>query len=120
MIDPQYALFPAMEDTDFYECPDLEAEWLADAQWEEDEFDPVTGLPLIECSVCGVRAYIEGMRGQVCSVCGWQQDDSLQDEWEESTPNGGLSLVEAQLNFRTFGEIEPARLREGDREDAEF
>ncbi len=39
-----------------------------------------------------------------CPVCGWAGDPSV-DETERSIRNGGLSLYEAQMNFRVFGSI---------------
>lgn len=59
--------------------------------------------------------------GFVCPICGWQADAMVQDAWEPSTCNHGLSLLEAQLNFRTFGWSDPAMLIEGEEtNDAEF
>lgn len=107
------------EEIDVYARPDFAAVWQDDAP-AEYEFDPVTGLPMTACPVCGILTYVEGMHEQICPVCGWEQDDALGDAWEESAQNGGLSLIEAQLNFRTFGEIDPARQIKGDREDAEL
>lgn len=110
---------PDAEDLDVYARPDFAAVWQDDVPVEY-EFDPVTGLPMTACPVCGILTYVEGMEEQICPVCGWEQDDTLRDEWEESAQNGGLSLIEAQLNFRTFGEIDPMRQIKGDREDAEL
>ncbi|MBS5149765.1 MAG: CPCC family cysteine-rich protein [Butyricicoccus pullicaecorum] len=93
--------------------PDLQAVWQETAPVEY-EFDPVTGMPMTACPVCGILTIVEGM--QTCPVCGWEQDDTL----EQSARNGGLSLMEAQLNFRAFGRIDPMGQIKGDREDAEF
>ncbi len=92
------------DDTDFLECPDLETVWI-EREPEDDPYDPMTGLLLVNCPVCGIPTYVEGMGDQVCPVCGWTQDDFLQDMWEESRENG-MSLMQAQFNFRTFGKID--------------
>lgn len=122
MTDPEYpymldnAAFCAQE-TEVCARPDLEAVWQETASVEY-EFDPVTGMPMTACPVCGILTIVEGM--QTCPICGWEQDDTLEDVWKESVPNGGLSLMEAQLNFRAFGRIDPMGQIKGDREDAEF
>ncbi len=113
MTDIPFAIFPNPPDddpegaADALERPDFEAVWIErEPEAEDNSYDPITGLPLVSCPVCGVPTYVEGMHDQICSVCGWAQDDSLQDVWEESEENDGMSLMQAQLNFRTFGKID--------------
>ncbi len=105
----------ADETEELPERPDL------DAVWQEpeaaDDCDPLTGLPLVCCPVCGVPVYREGLTEQTCPVCGWIQDEDTADPWAESAENG-MSLMQAQMDFRTFGRIN--RRFEGENEDAEF
>ncbi len=106
---------------DPYDRPDFAAQWPQDAEEEEPACDPVTGLPLTPCPVCGLRTIPEGGMAYRCPVCGWESDEFVQDEWEPSDRNDGLSLYEARLNFRTFGWSNPAMLIEGEEtNDAEF
>ncbi len=60
---------------------------------------------ITECPCCGVeRGDSPFMSTRICPVCGWEDDpDAAADE--PSKLNGGLSLDEAQLNFRVFGDI---------------
>lgn len=103
---------------DPYERPDFEAQW-PEPDEEEPDFDPLTGLPLTPCAVCGALTIPEGSIAYGCPVCGWETDGFIEDEWEPSDQNHGLSLAQAQMNFRTFGMIDPAQWMEGDN-DAEF
>ena len=108
-----------MEESEADARPDLQAVW-PETALVESEFDTVTGLPLTACPVCGILTVVEGMHEQICPVCGWEQDDTFEDIWQESAPNGGLSLMEARLNFRAFGKIDPMEPRKGEQKDAEF
>ena len=60
--------------------------------------------------------------GFVCPICGWQADAMVAGSNGSRAPViTGLSLLEAQLNFRTFGWSDPAMLIEGEEtNDAEF
>ncbi len=107
--------FGVPEEDELPTRPDLDAVWEAREPEEDCGCDPVTGLPLVCCPVCSVPVYRVGLTEQVCPVCGWIQDDALEDVWEESAENG-MSLMQAQLEFRTFGRIN-WRL-EGGNEDA--
>lgn len=105
---------------DPYDRPDFTAQWPEDMEQEPD-LDAVTGLPLAVCAVCGMRTIPEGSAACTCPVCGWEADVFLQDAWEPSDRNHGLSLYEARLNFHTFGWSDPQMLIEGDsKNDAEF
>ncbi len=60
---------------------------------------------ITECPCCGAEH--EGspfMSFRICPVCGWEYDPNA-DITKPSTLNGGLTLDEAQLNFRVFGTI---------------
>lgn len=41
--------------------------------------------------------------GFICPVCFWEIDTFINSENEESDQNGGLTLAQARLNYRTFG-----------------
>lgn len=93
----------------------------ADIGEEEPDFDPLTGFPLTPCAVCGALTIPEGSIAYGCPVCGWETDAFIEDEWQPSDQNHGLSLAQAQMNFRTFGVIDPEEWIEGEKEnDAEF
>mgnify|MGYP002860331849 FL=1 len=93
----------------------------ADIDEEEPDFDPLTGFPLTPCAVCGALTIPEGSIAYGCPVCGWETDAFIEDEWQPSDLNHGLSLAQAQMNFRTFGVIDPEEWIEGEKEnDAEF
>lgn len=93
----------------------------ADIDEEEPDFDPLTGFPLTPCAVCGALTIPEGSIAYGCPVCGWETDVFIEDEWQPSDQNHGLSLAQAQMNFRTFGVIDPEEWIEGEKEnDAEF
>ncbi len=60
---------------------------------------------IAECPCCGAeREDSPFISARICPVCGWE-DDPDADITEPSAPNGGLTLDEAQLNFRVFGII---------------
>ena len=93
----------------------------ADIDEEEPDFDPLTGFPLTPCAVCGALTIPEGSIAYGCPVCGWETDAFIEDELQPSDQNHGLSLAQAQMNFRTFGVIDPEQWIEGEKEnDAEF
>ena len=93
----------------------------ADIDEEEPDFDPLTGFPLTPCAVCGALTIPEGSIAYGCPVRGWETDAFIEDEWQPSDQNHGLSLAQAQMNFRTFGVIDPEEWIEGEKEnDAEF
>lgn len=110
-----------IETLDPYDRPDFAARWPEEHDEDEPACDSITGLPLTPCAVCGMDTVPEGGMGFVCPICGWQAGAMVQDAWEPSACNHGLSLLEAQLNFRTFGWSDPAMLIEGEEtNDAEF
>lgn len=60
---------------------------------------------ITECPCCGAeREDSLLMSTRICPVCGWE-DDPDAGMTEPSTLNGGLTLDDAQLNFRIFGTI---------------
>ncbi len=60
---------------------------------------------ITECPCCGAeREDSLFMSTRICPVCGWEDDPDVADD-EPSALNGGLTLDEAQLNFRVFGTI---------------
>ncbi len=60
---------------------------------------------ITECPCCGAeREDSPFMSARICPVCGWE-DDPGTDKDAPSALNGGLTLDEAQLNFRVFGTI---------------
>lgn len=110
---------PEETEIDPYDRPDFAAQWPQAS--DETEPAPITGQLLTPCAVCGMETIPEGGGMAVCPICGWQDDPMVQDGWEPSPCNDGLSLMEAQLNFRTFGWSNPAMLIEGEEtNDAEF
>lgn len=126
MCEPNEIEYPVIWDSeqadvpDPYDRPDFDAVWPQE-EAEETGCDPVSGLPLLPCAVCGLHTISEGIPACCCPVCGWQDDPLVQDVWEPSVPNRGLSLYEAQLNFRTFGWSDPVMLIQGEeKNDAEF
>ncbi len=60
---------------------------------------------ITECPCCGAeREDSPFMPARACPVCGWEDDPGAPGD-EPSKLNGGLTLDEAQLNFRVFGTI---------------
>jgi len=67
--------------------------------------------PRVVCPCCRHRTLRERGAFEICPVCSWEDDG--QDESDAGVvrggPNGGLSLTQAQANFRTFGASDHAR-----------
>ena len=82
-----------------------------DAVPEEDEsegLDWQPEMPTEPCPCCGADIPEDPSWGYICPVCGWEIDYDTQDDPDApSDQNHGLSLAEAQWNFRTFGVLEP-------------
>ena len=50
--------------------------------------------------------------GYICPVCMWEIDYDVEDDPDApSDQNNGLSLNEAQMNFRAFGIADPWHLK---------
>jgi len=79
--------------------------------WFEDYVARLDGgppdLPL-RCPCCGCKTLGERAVFEICEVCFWEDDG--QDEYDATVvrggPNGSLSLVQAQDNYRRFGACE--------------
>lgn len=59
----------------------------------------------LPCPCCRNLTLRERGTGELCLVCGWEddgQDDADADE-VRGGPNGDISLTEARRNFRGFG-----------------
>ncbi|WP_268049449.1 CPCC family cysteine-rich protein [Clostridium ganghwense] len=68
------------------------------------------------CSCCGyltIPVDTDGNKfdGFICPVCFWEIDTFINSENEESDSNGGLTLVQARLNYRTFGACDKRMLQ---------
>ncbi len=65
------------------------------------------------CDCCGVASMLQPPRdGMCCPICGWSYDTASKDEFALSIYNDGLCLMEARLNFQTFGTAIPTPWRE--------
>jgi hypothetical protein len=60
--------------------------------------------PSYACPCCGFRTLYERGGFEICPVCYWEDDG--QDDNDAGTvrggPNGGLSLIQARANYRSF------------------
>ncbi|MGW1198773.1 CPCC family cysteine-rich protein [Streptomyces sp. NPDC002536] len=66
----------------------------------------------LPCPCCGHQMFGELWSDEICSVCFWQENPyQLRYPWAEAGPNGGLSLMEAQANYRKFGAMEERHRR---------
>lgn len=93
-----------------------------DAVPEEDgETDAETGLeadflpelPTEPCPCCGADIPENPSWGYICPVCRWEIDYDVEgDPDAPSDQNNGLSLTEAQMNFRAFGISDPFLLQQ--------
>ncbi|MEU5437961.1 CPCC family cysteine-rich protein [Streptomyces sp. NPDC020719] len=55
---------------------------------------------------CGHQMFSEWWCDDICDVCFWQDDlFQLRYPWSQVGANGGVSLIEAQTNFRRFGAV---------------
>lgn len=64
--------------------------------------------PTEPCPCCGADIPQDPVDGYVCSVCMWEIDYDVQGQPDApSKQNRGLSLNEAQMNFRAFGICDP-------------
>lgn len=65
------------------------------------------------CPCCGADIPENPSWGYICPVCMWEIDYDVEDDPDApSDQNNGLSLNEAQMNFRTFGIADPWILQE--------
>lgn len=72
-------------------------------------FDPFFGEEPPLCACCGAAWPFVPQDGDACPVCGWALDERAQaDAGRESACNRGLTLEQAQMNFRAFGISDPA------------
>ena len=71
-------------------------------------FDPMGG-ETEPCPCCGADIPANPSWGYICPKCWWEMDDDVAgDPLRSSDLNHGLSLEEAQMNFRAFGISNPA------------
>ncbi len=92
--------------------------------WEDESFsDEEMSAPdawtfalwddAVPCPCCAAAYRIAPQEGDCCPVCGWEIDQAAQDDpTQPSQANEGLSLEEAQMNFRAFGSCMPWRIWE--------
>ena len=74
-------------------------------------------MPAQPCPCCGVDIPADPSPGYICPMCWWEIDDFTQDEDEPSDQNHGLSLAEAQMNYRAFGICDPWLTRQNENEE---
>ncbi|MBX9362075.1 CPCC family cysteine-rich protein [Streptomyces sp. WAC04114] len=61
---------------------------------------------LLPCPCCGHRTLGELWAYEICPVCYWEEDPSqLRHPTAGFGPNHGLSLIEAQANYRRIGAV---------------
>ena len=85
------------------DLPDLDAEADEMPAWAPE-------VPAESCACCGAD---NPMGTEVCPLCGWGSDAAAENAPDTpSEVNHGLSLADAQMNFRTFGICDPQILRE--------
>ena len=60
------------------------------------------------CPCCGYLTLSERGAYEICGVCFWEDDGQTAANVDEvrGGPNGGLSLIMAQENYRAFGACE--------------
>lgn len=68
------------------------------------------------CPCCGCLTIPTSDRnsicaGYICPVCYWEIDIFISSENEQSDQNGGLTLAQAQLNYRSFGACDEKMLQ---------
>ena len=114
LVDWQAALYAAADDAEddpsdpWEDRPDL---FVETAEEDTDALlYAVPALPAEPCPCCGADIPENPSPGYICPVCGWEIDPFAADAEAPSDQNHGLSLSEAQLNFRVFGICDP-RLR---------
>ena len=99
---------------------ELDPYFRPDAVPEEDEPEPMLPdwlpePPTEPCLCCGAEIPENPSWGYICPVCGWEVDYDVQDDPDKpSDQNHGLSLNEAQWNFRTFGTTAPWKIIENE------
>jgi len=58
------------------------------------------------CPACGHQMFGELWSHEICDVCYWEDDPfQLRYPWTDFGANGGVSLIEAQANYRRFGAV---------------
>ncbi|MEV4788000.1 CPCC family cysteine-rich protein [Streptomyces tuirus] len=61
---------------------------------------------LLPCPCCGHRTLGELWAYEICPVCYWEEDPfQLRHPTSGGGPNHGLSLIEAQANYRRIGAV---------------
>ena len=88
-----------------------------DAEEECDEIglpaDFLPEMPTEPCPCCGADLPENPSWGYICPVCMWEIDYDVADDPDApSDQNNGLSLNEAQMNFRAFGIADPWLLKD--------
>lgn len=119
MSDPEDHLAAASHDTEYArELAELEAlealEAHASGGVAEAQSDAVAPPPggWYPCPACGHQMFSRLWAYEICEVCFWEEDPyQLRHPWTGMGPNGGLSLMEAQANYRRFGAVEEEHVR---------
>ena len=63
---------------------------------------------MYKCPCCGnytLKALPEIAIAYICPVCCWENDVFIKSADEPSDENGGMTLTEAQINYRQFGAV---------------
>ncbi len=96
------------EEPDSYFRPDAAPE-----DEEPDDLDWQPEMPTEPCPCCGADIPENPSWGYICPMCGWEIDYDVEGQPDQpSDQNAGLSLAEAQWNFRTFGTVAPWKIIE--------
>lgn len=77
-----------------------------DDAFSEEDWE--SGFPTEPCPCCGAPIPSPPPMVYLCPVCRWETDGFAQEGPDApSARNRGLSLTEAQMNFRAFGICDP-------------
>ena len=106
---------PEVEEEDRTPEPYFRPDAIDEDEKEENGFaaDFLPEMPTEPCPCCGADIPENPSWGYICPVCLWEIDYDVEDDPDApSDQNNGLSLNEAQMNFRTFGIADPWILQE--------
>jgi hypothetical protein len=75
-------------------------------------FEPYSKDPIYRCPCCRYPTLHERGGYEICAVCFWEDDgqDDHDADVVRGGPNRGLSLTDAQRNYRRIGAADPQDL----------